>query len=330
MRPSSLYTNGRLRLRVRSARLHNAPLSYSSAAIGTRRKTIVDDNNESIVSTAFSLRKQEFVRKRVLYFSSGFPNNNDNCSNNINRLLGISRYDNKKQQKPPHKDYYSVMASPLSLAPSATVWIGDSQESGNGNGNLPPLMPIPSSVMENQQRRWYYIQSANARVATSIDSSLPSTLPISMPMSSSSSTSTPGETAKIMMDTTLKDDNNKNESQVRPAESTISAAGVASSDEKDGSSENENENNNNNNNTAIESNTVEEKGYKRVRTIRVPQYGPDADKAVRSLQIARKERARIKTSINVQRALYGNMIICAAKLGAWLSSGSSSMMSEFM
>ena len=55
-----------------------------------------------------------------------------------------------------------------------------------------------------------------------------------------------------------------------------------------------------------------------------------ADKAVRSLQSARKERARIKTSINVQRALYGNMVICAAKLGAWISSGSSSMMSEFV
>jgi hypothetical protein len=62
----------------------------------------------------------------------------------------------------------------------------------------------------------------------------------------------------------------------------------------------------------------------------VPQYGQDADKAARSLQNARKERARAKTAANVRRALYGNLIICTAKFGAWLSSGSSSMMSEFV
>jgi zinc transporter 9 len=64
--------------------------------------------------------------------------------------------------------------------------------------------------------------------------------------------------------------------------------------------------------------------------MQVPNYGPDADKAVRSLQNARNERARAKTAANVRRALYGNMIICASKLGAWISSGSSSMMSEFV
>jgi hypothetical protein len=64
--------------------------------------------------------------------------------------------------------------------------------------------------------------------------------------------------------------------------------------------------------------------------IQVPQFGLDADKAVRSLQNARKERARAKTAANVRRALYGNLIICASKLGAWLSSGSSCMMSEFV
>jgi hypothetical protein len=310
-------------MRVQSTRRHNAPSSYSSATIGsTSRKTIVDDNkNESVVSTtSFSLRKQEFARKRVLYFSSGYDSNSNSSSINLTRMLGTLRHDNKKQQTLSQKDYYSVMTSPLSLAPSATVWIGDSQESGNENANLPPLITLPSSSMENQQRRWYYIQSANATIATSIDSSLPSTLPISMSMSSSSSTpaSTPGETPRITTDTTKKDDyeNENDKSLVTPAESTISDARLAS-DEKESSSE-------------TESNTVEEKGYKRVRTIRVPQYGPDADKAVRSLQIARKERARVKTSINVQRALYGNMVICAAKLGAWISSGSSSMMSEFM
>eukprot|EP00531_Pseudo-nitzschia_arenysensis_P003980 CAMPEP_0116146800 /NCGR_PEP_ID=MMETSP0329-20121206/17367_1 /TAXON_ID=697910 /ORGANISM="Pseudo-nitzschia arenysensis, Strain B593" /LENGTH=486 /DNA_ID=CAMNT_0003642591 /DNA_START=710 /DNA_END=2167 /DNA_ORIENTATION=+ len=84
------------------------------------------------------------------------------------------------------------------------------------------------------------------------------------------------------------------------------------------------------NDSATSTQQNEENGWRRVRTIKVPQYGPDADKAARSLQSARKERARIKTSINVQRALYGNMVICAAKLGAWITSGSSSMMSEFV
>lgn len=66
------------------------------------------------------------------------------------------------------------------------------------------------------------------------------------------------------------------------------------------------------------------------RRIQVPNYGPDADEAVRSLQSARQEQARAKTAANVRRALYGNGVICAAKLGAWLSSGSSAMMSEFV
>lgn len=83
-------------------------------------------------------------------------------------------------------------------------------------------------------------------------------------------------------------------------------------------------------NKNVSSNDSDLEDWKRVRTIKVPQYGQDAEKAFRSLQIARKERARVKTSINVQRALYGNMVICAAKLGAWMSSGSSSMMSEFV
>ena len=58
--------------------------------------------------------------------------------------------------------------------------------------------------------------------------------------------------------------------------------------------------------------------------------GADADQAIRSLQKARKERANAKTATNVRRALYGNFVICVAKLGAWISSGSSSMMSEFV
>lgn len=71
------------------------------------------------------------------------------------------------------------------------------------------------------------------------------------------------------------------------------------------------------------------KKLKRQR-IQVPNYGPDADKAVRTLQNARKEKARAKTAANIRRALYGNTIICVAKLGAWISSGSSVMFSEFV
>jgi zinc transporter 9 len=75
--------------------------------------------------------------------------------------------------------------------------------------------------------------------------------------------------------------------------------------------------------------STKNKGLGRMR-IDVPNYGPDADKAVKSLQNARKERARAKTAANVRRALYGNSIICVAKFGAWFSSGSSSMMAEFV
>jgi hypothetical protein len=64
--------------------------------------------------------------------------------------------------------------------------------------------------------------------------------------------------------------------------------------------------------------------------IQVPKYSQDAEKAMRGLQQAQKERARSKTAANVRRALIGNLVICASKFGAWLSSGSSSMMSEFV
>lgn len=39
---------------------------------------------------------------------------------------------------------------------------------------------------------------------------------------------------------------------------------------------------------------------------------------------------RAKTAYNVRRALMGNVVIAIAKLGAWVSSGSSSMLSEFV
>lgn len=74
----------------------------------------------------------------------------------------------------------------------------------------------------------------------------------------------------------------------------------------------------------------EKKKKRRSKRMIVPNYGPDADEAIQSLQAARKDLAHAKTSANIRRALYGNMIICVAKLGAWISSGSSSMMSEFV
>jgi zinc transporter 9 len=48
------------------------------------------------------------------------------------------------------------------------------------------------------------------------------------------------------------------------------------------------------------------------------------------IQIMRKEESRLKTVANVNRALWGNVIICTAKFGAWLSSGSSAMLAEFI
>ena len=53
-------------------------------------------------------------------------------------------------------------------------------------------------------------------------------------------------------------------------------------------------------------------------------------KQIQVLQNLKKEQSRIKTAKNVHRALWGNVIICTAKLGAWISSGSSSMLAEFI
>lgn len=53
-------------------------------------------------------------------------------------------------------------------------------------------------------------------------------------------------------------------------------------------------------------------------------------KYIRRRQQNSWELAREKTTENVQRALAGNVAICAAKLAAFISSGSSSMFSEFI
>lgn len=52
-------------------------------------------------------------------------------------------------------------------------------------------------------------------------------------------------------------------------------------------------------------------------------------------RIERNQRNNVKKSIanttaNVRRALYGNLVILVAKFGAWMSSGSSAMLSEFI
>lgn len=53
-------------------------------------------------------------------------------------------------------------------------------------------------------------------------------------------------------------------------------------------------------------------------------------KRIRETQIIKLEQSRQKTAANVNRALMGNVVICLAKFGAWASSGSSSMLSEFI
>jgi hypothetical protein len=51
---------------------------------------------------------------------------------------------------------------------------------------------------------------------------------------------------------------------------------------------------------------------------------------VAKIQIKRKQDSQRKTAANVNRALQGNVLICTAKFGAWLSSGSSAMLAEFI
>ena len=62
-------------------------------------------------------------------------------------------------------------------------------------------------------------------------------------------------------------------------------------------------------------------------------FAPDPDRKfyakIQNIQNLKKEQARRKTASNVYRALWGNVVICAAKFGAWLSSGSSGMLAEF-
>ena len=56
----------------------------------------------------------------------------------------------------------------------------------------------------------------------------------------------------------------------------------------------------------------------------------DLYKKVRHTQALQKEQSRIRTATNIWRALCGNFIICTCKFGAWLSSGSSALLAEFI
>jgi len=72
---------------------------------------------------------------------------------------------------------------------------------------------------------------------------------------------------------------------------------------------------------------------RRKRARRRILYDTDHERRAKEIlkkQIRKKERTRLKTAKNVYRALLGNVVICAAKLGAWASSGSSGMFAEFV
>lgn len=61
----------------------------------------------------------------------------------------------------------------------------------------------------------------------------------------------------------------------------------------------------------------------------VPSVGQDEYyRYVESVQHSRREFLRARTYSNVTRALWGNVVIAVAKAAAWISSGSSAMMSE--
>ena len=56
----------------------------------------------------------------------------------------------------------------------------------------------------------------------------------------------------------------------------------------------------------------------------------DAYRLIAMKQAEASKKSRDATTANVRRALYGNVAICCAKLGAWMSCGSSAMLSEFV
>ena len=71
---------------------------------------------------------------------------------------------------------------------------------------------------------------------------------------------------------------------------------------------------------------------RRRRTRRFLEKDPDLEfyNRIQHIQDLKKEQHRMKTATNVYRALWGNVIICVAKFGAWTTSGSSGMLAEFI
>ena len=58
--------------------------------------------------------------------------------------------------------------------------------------------------------------------------------------------------------------------------------------------------------------------------------GRDTKNLYARVLLKKKEKARLKTAQTVHVALMGNVVICAAKFGVWLSSGSSGLLAEFI
>lgn len=58
-------------------------------------------------------------------------------------------------------------------------------------------------------------------------------------------------------------------------------------------------------------------------------FDRDMYKQIRKLQSVQQETMRKQMATNIHRALWGNVIICAAKFGAWAHSGSAGMLAEF-
>ena len=75
--------------------------------------------------------------------------------------------------------------------------------------------------------------------------------------------------------------------------------------------------------------TDEKLPSRRKRRRKELDYSEQVDR-IQRIQQLKKEKARLQTKANVLRALWGNVIICVAKLGAWMSSGSSGMLAEFI
>jgi len=314
---SLLFTNGRVQTIIRCSS-KNGPMPYSSAAFRIR-SNIRFEKLSLFTPTIFSFspRKKEFVRNRVLYFSTGPSFGNQSCDEN--------KLGNTSHARHNYQDLHKYQQLFTTTRPSIEILARQFQNSlanESMNKNLPLIAHHPF-IIKTQHCRRYFCKMINSRVTTVIASPPPSPLAppaftssTLMPLSTSTSTT-------ATMEKTEQKNENKNIKQIK---STTPTPIKESSDEEKKSNGSKSDTPNMNS----KSKTDEEMSWKRVRTIKVPKYGPDAEKAVRSLQSARKERARVKTSINVQRALAGNLIICCAKLGAWMSSGSSSMMSEFV